>query len=63
MHLSFRNLNYTLTKNLLSKFQNLYMFINGFFIKSLLHPTFFFFFQVATYAYASNNNMQVLENI
>ena len=52
MHLSFKNLNPTPTKNLLSKFQNLYIFTNHLSIESLLHLTFLFFvFQVATYAY------------
>ena len=52
MHLSFRNLNPTPTKNLLAKFQNLYIFTNNLSIESLLHLTFLFFvFQVATYAY------------
>ena len=47
MHLNFRNLNFIPTKNLLSKFHNLYiyiyMFTNGLSIESLLHPTFLFF--------------------
>ena len=52
MHLSFKNLNPTPTKNLLSKFQNLYIFTNDLSIESLLQLTFLFFvFQVATYAY------------
>ena len=52
MHLSFKNLNPTPTKNLLSKFQNLYIFTNDLSIESLLHLIFlYFFFQVATYAY------------
>ena len=56
MHLNFRNLNFIPTKNILSKFHNLYiyiyiyMFTNGLSIESLLHPT-FLIFQVATYAY------------
>ena len=54
MHLNFRNLNFIPTKNILSKFHNLYiyiyMFTNGLSIESLLHPTFLFFW-VATYAY------------
>ena len=37
--LSFRNLNSTTTKNLLSKFQNLYIFTYGLSIESLLYPT------------------------
>ena len=37
--LSFRNLNSTPTKNLLSKFQNLYIFTNVLSIESLLYPT------------------------
>ena len=42
MHLSFRNLNPTPTKNLLAKFQNLYIFTNNLSIESLLHHTFLF---------------------
>ena len=53
MHLSFKNLNPTTTKNLLSNFQKLYIFTNGLSIESLLHPMFLFilflFFRVATY--------------
>ena len=44
IHLSFKNLNSTLTKNLLSKFQNLYIFTNALSIESLLHPRFYFIF-------------------
>ena len=47
MHLSFRDLNPTPTKNLLSKFQKLYIFINGLSIESLATHA-FFFFQVET---------------
>ena len=49
MHLNFINLNFIPTKNILSKFHNLYiyiyiyMFTNGLSIESLLHPTFLFF--------------------
>ena len=48
MHLSFRNLNFTPTKILLSKSQKLYIYIyiyiftNGLSIKSFLHPKFVF---------------------
>ena len=46
MHLSFRNLKFTLTKILLSKSQKLYIYIyiftNGLSIKSFLHPKFVF---------------------
>ena len=42
--MNFRNLNPTPTKNLLSKFQIIYIFTNGLSIESLLH--FFFFFEL-----------------
>ena len=41
-NLSFKNLNPTQNKNPLSKFQNVYIFTNGFFVESLLYPMFFF---------------------
>ena len=44
MYLSFRNLNLTLTKSLLSKSQKLYIFTNGLSNESFLHPTLFFVF-------------------
>ena len=44
MHLSFRNLNFTPTKILLTKSQKLYIFTNGLSIESFLHPMFLFYF-------------------
>ena len=57
MYLSFKILIPTPTKNLLLKFQNLYILTNDFSIESILHTTFLFiyyllfFFLVVTYAY------------
>ena len=47
----FQKFKSTPTKNLLTKFQNLYIFTNGLSIKSLLYSMFFFFFCVVTYAH------------
>ena len=43
IHLSLWNLNLNTTKNLLSKFQNLHIFIDGLSIEPLIHPRFCFF--------------------
>ena len=42
-NLSFRNLNPTQNKNLLLKFQDVYICTNGFSVESLLYPMFFFY--------------------
>ena len=67
MHLSFKNLNPTPTKNLLSKFQNLYIYANGLClsIESLLHLMFlFFFFELQlTHMYLYWNDIHVVRFI